>query len=171
MRRYSPAAGSPTLPATGFFVGRVMHIHSRRAQDRVKAVLLHGGSKIKVTIRSVAEWRLLRDRLDDAVADALEGSAVARRSDDDFTEFCEPPGPLHLTCDLSAVTCEDEFEQRAETIHRVMSRQHPADVRLTVLVSPELRNRFDSVEWKHREACAAAHHTCLTPVGVAQTKG
>jgi len=133
--------------------------------------LLHGGSKIKVSIDHEAEWHLLRDRLDDAVQNALAAE------NDAATAFKreQPTVQLSFTGDLSHVTDEREFEECLTTIHRVMYRQHPEDVRLMVLVSPELRGRFDSVEWTHRAACAASHHTTLALMGNAaqpmDTKG
>lgn len=148
-----------------------MMILNRRVKDRVKVSLLHGGSKIKVSLDHEAEWHLLRDRLDDAVANALASEKEAA----ELFKRSVPPVQLSMTCDLSHVTDEREFEECLTTIHRVMYRQHPDDVRLMVLVSPELRGRFDSVEWTHREACAASHQTTLALIGNAaqpmDTKG
>jgi|GEM_PF-2792080 len=148
-----------------------MLILNRRAKDRIKVSLLHGGSKIKVLIAHEAEWRLLRDRLDDAVFGVLS-------TPDNAEEFLRPMAPtvqLSLTCDLSHVNNEREFEECLTTIHRLMAKQHPDDTRLLVLVNPKLRNNFDSVEWSHREACAASHQTTLVLVGNAsqpiETKG
>ena len=133
--------------------------------------LLHGGSKIKVSIAREAEWHLLRDRLDDAVRDAL----VPADKEPSVLRPNVPTVQLSLTCDLSHVTNEREFEECLTTIHRVMELQHPDDVRLMVLVSSEMRGRFDSVEWTHREACAASHQTTLALMGNAalpmDTKG
>ena len=104
---------------------------------------------------------MLRDRLDDAVQDALASETGAG------PEFKrdQPTVQLSLTCDLSHVTNEREFEECLTTIHRLMNRQHPNDVRLMVLVSAELRGRFDRVEWTHRVSCAASHHTTLALMG------
>lgn len=156
----------------GFFRGqfRTMHIETRRAKDRVKATLLHGGSKIKISIRFMAEWFLLRDRLDDAVSDALRGTDQEKL----FLLWPDVPeklGPLPLTCDLTDVDCESDFEQRITTIYRVMDRQHPDDARLTVLISAELRSQFDSAEWACRQDCASEYNVTLVPVAVASTKG
>lgn len=138
-----------------------MMILSRQAKDRVKVSLLHGGSKVKVTIARAAEWHLIRDRLDDTVADAL--SAL------DESEFLfrtqAPTVRLSFTCDLSHVTEEREFEECLTAVHRIMHRQHRDDVQLTVLVSQQLRSSFDSVEWSQREACAASHQTTLALIG------
>ena len=138
-----------------------MMILSRRAKDHVKVSLLHGGSKIKVSIAREAEWRLLRDRLDDTVASALSGIDEAQML---FREDA-PTVQLRFTCDLSHVTDEREFEECLTTVHRIMQRQHADDVQLLLLVSPKLRSSFDSVEWSHREACAASHNTTLTLLG------
>ena len=138
-----------------------MMILSRRAKDRVKISLLHGGSKIKISIDREAEWHLLRDRLDDTVAAALSGLDESEML---FRELA-PTVQLSLTCDLSHVTDEREFEECLTAVHRIMHRQHPEDVRLLVLVNSKLRGSFDSVEWSHREACAASHHTTLALMG------
>ncbi len=138
-----------------------MFIFTRRAKDRRKATMLHGGSQIKVSIHSDAEWQLLRDRLDDTVADLLSDLDEGDRPF--LNEF--PTVQLSLTCDLSTVTNEREFEEYTATIYRLMSRQHPSDARLTVIISPELRSRFDSIEWAHREACAAQHRTTFAHTG------
>lgn len=133
-----------------------MLVMTRRTKDRIKVSLLHGGSKIKVAIAREAEWQLLRDRLDGAVAVALAELNEPALVWDDF-----PLKPLSFTCDLSHVTDESDFEECLNSIHRIMRRQLPGDVCLLVHVSSRLRNRFDSVEWNHRQACAAGHHTML----------
>ncbi len=134
-----------------------MLVLTRKTKDRVKVSLLHGGSKIKVAIARDAEWQLLRDRLDGAVAAAM--SVL-----DDSSLFHDDSSikPLSFTCDLSHVTEEAEFEECLNSIHRIMHRQLAGDVCLLVQVSLQLRNRFDSVEWSHRQACAAGHSTTLS---------
>ncbi len=149
-----------------------MLVLTRSTKDRIKVSLLHGGSKIKVSIAHASEWRLMRDRLDGAVASALSSLDES----DKLLWEDEPPKPLNFTCDLSSVTDEAEFEECMNAIHRIMHKQHPDDVRLVVLVSSQLRNRFDSVEWSHRQACAASHHTTLAlpglfPLSVRTTDG
>lgn len=144
-----------------FSLVTTMMILSRQAKDRVKVSLLHGGTKVKVTIARAAEWHLIRDRLDDTVADAL--SAL---DESEFIYRTQPPTVrLSFTCDLSDVTDEREFEEYLTAVHRIMHRQHRDDVQLTVLVNQKLRSSFDSVEWSQREACAAGHQTTLAVVG------
>lgn len=150
-----------------------MLILSRRTKDRVKVSLLHGGSRIKVAIAQESEWRLLRDRLDDAVANVL---ASLKEPDGPLPPDEAPTIQLNLVCDISHVVEEAEFEECLSTIHRIMDRQHPDDVRLLVLVGNKIRNRFDSVEWSNREACAASHHTTLAlpgfcPLSIRTTEG
>lgn len=134
-----------------------MLVLTRKTKDRVKVSLLHGGSKIKVAIAREAEWQLLRDRLDGAVAAALSELKESGLFHDDSSMK-----PLSFTCDLSHVTEEGEFEECLNSIHRIMHRQLAGDVCLLVQVSTLLRNRFDSVEWSHRQACAAGHSTTLS---------
>lgn len=142
-----------------------MLVLTRKTKDRVKVSLLHGGSKIKVAIAREAEWQLLRDRLDGAVALAL--SAL----DDSGLSRDETIKPLSFTCDLSHVTEEAEFEECLNSIHRIMHRQLAGDVCLLVQVSTLLRNRFDSVEWSLRQACAAGHSTTLSVQNCIQQPG
>ena len=150
-----------------------MLVLTRRTKDRAKVSLLHGGSKIKCTITHAAEWQILRDRLDDAVANVL---ASLKEPDGPFQREEPPKIQLNLVCDISHVIDEAEFEECLSTIHRIMDRQHPDDVRLLVLVGNKIRARFDSVEWSNREACAASHHTTLalpgfSPLSIRTTDG
>ncbi len=142
-----------------------MIILSRRAKGRTKVSLLHGGSKIKATIEHPEDWELLRDRLDDAVAKAL-------RRDAEENPLPVMPGDtpiirLMFTCDLSHLQYEEEFEEAMATVHRVMHEQSSHDVQLVVLISPQLRKKFDSVEWMKRVACASRYHTSLVVHGTA----
>jgi hypothetical protein len=139
-----------------FSLGAAMLVLTRKTKDRIKVSLLHGGSKIKVAIAREAEWQLLRDRLDGAVAVALSALDDSGMSGGDISLK-----PLSFTCDLSHIADETEFEECLNSIHRIMHRQLPGDVCLLVHVSSWLRNRFDSVEWSHRMSCAAGHQTTL----------
>ncbi len=140
-----------------------MLVLTRRTKDRVKVSLLHGGSKIKCTITHEPDWRVLRDRLDDAVASGL---ASLKEAEGPFQREEAPTIQLNLVCDISHVIDEAEFEECLSTIHRIMDRQYPDDVRLLVLVGNKIRSRYDSVEWSNREACAATHYTTLALPGV-----
>ena len=138
-----------------------MFIDTERINDRVKISLTHGRSNIRVSIHSSKEWELLRDRLDDTVFEKLN-------EDNEYASVmhCQSPSVrLNLTCDLTAVAGEDEFEESIAVVYRMMERVHPADVDLTVLVSSKMRSQFDSIEWKNRQACAREHRTTLTNAG------
>lgn len=136
-------------------------IFHRYEKDRVKIVLQHGRSKVKVTLSTEAEWHLLRDRLDDSILDALNN----REETEPLYRDPISPAELRFTCDLSHVHDDREFEERMIGVHRIMHRQSDRDVRLVVLVSSELRGRFDSKEWEIRVQDAWNYHTVFVVAG------
>ena len=85
-------------------------------------------------------------------SDAINGSRVKLH-----TAFprADKPMPVLMTSGLTAIDNDYEFEEATRTICRVMEGQHPGDALLTGLISPELRQHFDSAECQRRVDCAA----------------